>query len=496
MGLSQFAFLVSAVMKSITVSHLWAKGWGPLKKRIQQLLRENDLISSQQAIIVAVSGGSDSVALLYLLSTLYPDDERIAVYIDHGLRPSETVTERNLVQQLAKSLSATFITLTVDVAGEQQEKKCSLEEAARHLRYQALEKVRKQYKGQCIAVGHTSDDQAEEVLLRLIRGSGSAGLSGMALQNGFIIRPLLHESKETLRTYLNEHNIAYCEDSSNTDLRFLRNKIRHALLPNLEQDYNRSIRATLIQTAAILDEENKLLEKMTNQVFQKVCTQKAKQVTLDLAGINREHLALQRRIFEKICWQMSARPSFKQIASLLDLIHLQNGSEIHLAKGLRALKQQDSILFQYPEKKTGYRGPAIPRKIFSAVTISIPGTTSIPELGYELTIQQTTFTEGLLHQQDTLILDDSSVSFPLTLRHHHHGETFHPLGSPGSKKVSRFLTDQKIAAAEKGNFPVVLSASSILAVVGLRIDNRYRTQANTSTCLQLQWKKTEQSNLL
>lgn len=462
-----------------------------MKKRIQQLLRENDLISTQQAIVVAVSGGSDSVALLHLLSALHPDNECIAVYIDHGLRPLETGTERNLVQALAKALSATFVTLTVDVAGEQQAKKCSIEEAARQLRYQALEKVREQHKGQCIAVGHTSDDQAEEVLLRLIRGSGSAGLSGMAIQNDFIIRPLLHESKETLRTYLNRQNIAYCEDSSNSDLRFLRNKIRHDLLPHLEQEYNNSIRTTLIQTAAILDEENKLLDKLTDKVFQSSCLVNQEQLLLDYSRLLQEPIAIQRRIFEKICWQLSAKPSFKQIASLLDLTLSQNGTEIHLAQGLRAIKQQKSILFYYPVKEAGYRGSAILRKNFEAITIPTPGTYSVPELGYELTIRQEDFSAELLSQKNIQTLDNSDIPFPLTLRHHNDGETFHPLGSPGSKKISRFLTDQKIDATEKTNFPLLLADRSILAVVGLRIDHAYRTQANSSTCLQLQWKKTE-----
>jgi tRNA(Ile)-lysidine synthase len=476
-------------METITTTPIGAKGEEILKKRIQKLLQENDLLGTKEAIVIGVSGGSDSVALLHLLSVLRPHNRCIAVYIDHGLRPLETDAELKLVKTLAESFSATFLALTVDVAGKQKKKKCSLEEAARHLRYQALETVRKRYKGQCIAVGHTSDDQAEEVLLRLIRGSGSAGLSGMAIQNGFIIRPLLHESKKTLRAYLNEQNITYCEDSSNNDLRFLRNKIRHDLLPNLEQGYNQSIRTTLIQTAAILDEENKLLDSLTDKLFQKVCTLKPEQVTLDLATFPREHFALQRRIFEKICWQMAARPSFKQIASLLNLIHQQNGSEIHLSKGLRALKQQETILFHYPVKEAGYRGPAVLNKTFAAIIIATPGTYCIEELGYELKIRHTDFTGTLLQQPDTLVLDDLSISFPLTLRHHHDGEVFHPLGSPGSKKISRFFTDQKIAATERMNYPVLVADKTILAVLGFRIDNRYRAQVNTATCLQLQWKK-------
>lgn len=461
-----------------------------MKNRISHLLQQNGIFpDSKQAIVIAVSGGSDSVALLHILSSLYPETKCIAVYIDHGLRPRETPAERRLVETLAASCSATCISVEANVTKEQKEKKCSLEEAARQLRYQALEKIRKQYNGQFIAVGHTSDDQAEEVLLRLIRGSGSAGLSGMAIVNGFIVRPLLHESKENLRDYLNERAITYCEDSSNNDPRFLRNKIRHDLLPNLEQNYNKAMRSTLIQTAAILDEENKLLDKITHKVFLKSCLLDGEQLLLDLDSISKEHIAILRRLFEKICWQMSAKPSFKQIANLLNLLHSKNGSEIHLAKGLRALKQQNKILFCYPVKDTGYRGSVVLRKNFETIPIPCPETYCIPELGYALTLQQTIYNDSLLHQQNSLILNDSSVSFPLTLRHHFDGETFRPLGSSGSKKISRFLTDQKIAATEKMNFPVLLAYDEIVAVVGLRINHKHRIRANSATCLQLLWKK-------
>ncbi len=460
-----------------------------LEKRIRHFLLEKELVNDKQAIVIAVSGGSDSVALLHILSALYSENKRIAVYVDHGLRPHETPAEQKLVEALANECSATFVAFSVDVTKEQKERKCSPEEAARNLRYQALENIREQYHAQCIAVGHTSDDQAEEVLLRLIRGSGSAGLSGMAVKNEFIIRPLLNESKEALRDYLKKQKLSYCEDSSNSDLRFLRNKIRRDLLPNLEQNYNPSMRETLIQTASILAEENRLLDSLSEKVFQQSCISDKEQLTLHLSTISSEDIAIKRRLFEKICWQMSAKPSFKQISNLLNLVNLQNGSESHLANGLRAIKQEQNILFHYPSNEPGYRGSAVPLKSFATITIPTPGTYVIPELGFELHIRQTDFHESMLLQTNTQILDDASVSFPLTLRHHLDGETFHPLGSPGSKKISRFLTDQKIAITEKKNYPVLLANKTIVAVVGLRIDHSCRIRSNSSTCLQLQWKK-------
>lgn len=469
-----------------------------MKNRTRQLLNSYKLIRSDAPAIIAVSGGSDSVALLHLLSSFFPGITRIAVYIDHGLRPEETPAEKELVSKLAVECSASFVSVQVDVLLEQEKTHSSLEEAARNLRYDALETIRYKYNGQCIAVGHTADDQAEEVLLRLIRGSGSAGLGGMAIKNKYIIRPLLQESKKTLRSYLKENNITFCEDSSNTDTRFLRNKIRQHLLPILEQDYNKSIRHTLLQTASILREENDLLEHVTNKAFLKLTSGNAEQTIIDTTPLCKEHVAIQRRVFEKICWQMAARPSFKQITSLLALLHATNNSELHLTKGLRAIKQQGTILFHYPSESPGYRGSAIPDKTFPELTIHTPGRYPVPKLGYELLVELCPCppTKEQFQRSNILLLDASAISYPLILRSHKSGETFHPLGAPGTKKISRFLTDQKIPAIEKAYYPVILSDKKICAIAGLRIDHNFRTSDNSRECFQFQWRRINNSNSL
>ncbi len=460
-----------------------------MKEHIRQIIEENQLLNDKQPIIIAVSGGSDSIALLHILSSLYPSLKRIAVYIDHGLRPHEVAAEKLLVEQQAMSLAATFVSQEIDVASAHKQQKCSLEEIARKLRYKALETIRRKYQAQATAVGHTSDDQAEEVLLRLIRGSGSAGLGGMAMQNGVIIRPLLQESKKSLRKYLQRHSISYCEDSSNNDTRFLRNKIRQDLLPHLEQEYNGSIRKTLLQTASILQEENKFLKRECDALFKKLCSATHNSISLSLSPFSPIPLAIQRRIIEKICWQLGVKPSFPHITALLALAEGQTGTEIHLAKGLRAIKERDTILFHFPATATGYRGPAVPEKTFPPHPIPSPGRYTIQEIGYKLTIKYLTYNKELLREKDNLLLDSEKILFPLLLRQHRDGESFHPLGSPGRKKIARFLTDQKISGLEKANYPVLVQGTIILAVMGLRINHHYRIREKTKTCIQLQWRK-------
>lgn len=462
----------------------------PLKTQTLHLPAIRDQLKLSSApIVIAVSGGSDSIALLHILSFLYPKNRRVAVYVDHGLRPVESKVEEKLVAQVAKLCGASFIKRQVDTPTTQREEGLSPEEAARNLRYQALEAVSKEKQAQCVAVGHTRDDQAEEVLLRLIRGSGAAGLSGMAERSRNIIRPLLEYTKATLRAYCTAHALPYCEDSSNNDLRFLRNRVRHDLLPALEKNYNQSIRSRLIQTSSILREEDKLLESLSSELFKTVSEDRNNRLALKTKELMEAPIALQRRIFEKSCWHMESRPSFTQIESLRDLLVAKTGTELHLSRGLRAIKERQRILFLYPAQKHGYRGSATPDKHFPPLTIPGPGNYSVAPLGHELIITESPYSETLLQDPALQVIDAAAAPFPFTLRHHAAGERFHPFGSSGTRKISRFLTDQKIAAIQKPDFPLLLSGKTILAIVGLRIDDKCRTHPNTLTCLTLQWKK-------
>jgi tRNA(Ile)-lysidine synthase len=324
-------------------------------------------MQSGDTVMVAVSGGPDSVALLHILCSTLLQVRFIAVYVDHGLRPAETGAEIELVQALTRQLQAGFELVTVDVKGTARQNGTSIEETARTLRYQALEAMRLQYRGTAIAVAHTADDQAEELLIRLIRGSGRKGLSGMQFQNDRIIRPLLLESKDTLLHYLQAQQIPFCIDSSNLERAYLRNRVRLDLLPYLQEHFNKSINQTLLQTGQILQDEEALLEEMADNAWQQVARKVETQpitpetpphsIQINTKEFCTCHPALQRRILEKCCWQMEARPQFRQIALLLDLLHTgQTGAQIHLSQGLRAHKTRQDVIFSYPVGKRSYRG--------------------------------------------------------------------------------------------------------------------------------------------
>ncbi len=342
-----------------------------LRQQVSDLITATIPLQTGDTVIVAVSGGPDSVALLHILGTAFSLIRFIAVYVDHGLRPHETGAEIALVEELARRIHAGFERIAIDVKTTAQQNGASIEETARTLRYQGLEAIRRQYRATAIAVAHTADDQAEELLIRLIRGCGRKGLSGMRLRNGRIIRPLLHATKETLLHYLQAEHIPFCIDGSNLERTYLRNRVRLDLLPYLQDHFNASIRQTLLQTAQILQDEEALLEEMVDKAWQEtVIILDAQPVTagtppwtmeLDTQLFCRHHNAIQRRILEKCCWQMEARPQFRQIELLLNLIHnRRTGAEIHLNQGLRARKTKKTVIFGYPAGKCSYRGRYTP----------------------------------------------------------------------------------------------------------------------------------------
>ncbi len=472
-----------------------------LLRRVENLIREKGLFRAEDCVIAAVSGGADSVTLLHLLNDIPLPIKIIAVYVDHGLRPQETGNEIALIENFCTLLHLDFETVRVDTYAKKKELKTSLEEAARIVRYQALEEMRIRHDATAIAVAHTADDQAEELLIRLIRGTGRKGLSGMKLQRGRIIRPLLKETKTSLLNYLNEKNIPFCQDSSNLNRIFLRNRVRLDLLPYLEEHFNSSIRQNLLQTTDILIQEEELLESLTQKKFEKVVQiynggdippgQIPKKIVVDIPSFQACHSALQRRILEKICWLMATKPGFRQIQQLRHVIQNgKNGAETHLKEGLRIEKKGPAALFSHPRGRKSLRGTLSAKGVTIYKEIPEPGVYTIENTGMSLSVQVLEKTPGYEIGKG-LQLDAEEIRFPLLLRTPLPGERFSPLGMMGSKKITRFLSDKKIPVSSRYLFPLLISAEKILAIAGLRIDNRFRLRTATKNTLIVDWKKTD-----
>ena len=337
----------------------------PLERAVRQALVSESLLEKRGRVLVGVSGGPDSMALLHILAVLRAEFGLMLVvaYIDHGLRPEETPAEWACVQEAAARLELDCARVRVDVAGAAAAGKMSLEHAARALRYQAFADLSRQWATDALAVAHTADDQVEELLLRLFRGGGGKALSGMRLQSGRLIRPLLAVRKAELLAYLADKGIGFCFDSSNDNRRFLRNRVRHELLPLLEAQYDPGIRQALLKTAANLREDEDWLEHQLSLSWDQTVELRVPANADSVVCILRRdpfrclHAALQRRMVEKLLWTIGDTTRYEHIMAVLVAARSgRTGSELHLSRGLRVGVSRDQLKFSYPQGHGPWRG--------------------------------------------------------------------------------------------------------------------------------------------
>ncbi len=466
-------------------------------EHFQNILLDFSLIGRHDRVIVGVSGGPDSVALLSLLSKCDLDITLIPVYVDHCLRHQESKKEQDLVTDLANRYKLHHEIISIDVRGYQTDHHTSLEESARILRYRALENQRQKHNGDCIAVGHTADDQVEEFFLRLLRGSGAKGLSGMAMKSGNVVRPFLTTTKKDLLEYLHTTGIKYCLDSSNTDLSILRNRVRHELLPLLEKRYNPSLRRTVLQTGEILQGDDYFLDIIVHQRINE-CFRTHSPTSLsllvgeiDLVHFLGQDLAIQRRMLEKIIWKCGSRPSFHHIEEIITTASQgRNGTELHLPKGLRLVKSKALLQFLGPLQQHDRRCSSLSFQL-DPVAVDCNQRHFFPELGRELHLQKQNQPVSKMTEQ-TIVLDNNKISWPLFVRSPAPGERFSPKGMRGTKKISRFLTDLKIPRPERFQHPVLVSNEAITAVLGLRADNAFAPDQSTREWLVVSWSPLSQ----
>lgn len=464
-----------------------------LEEHTLEYIRDFILLKSGDRVVVAVSGGPDSIALLHVLATLAGElsIKLCAVYVDHGLRPGETAAERELVAVMADKLGVEFKSGRVAVSDYAAAHGMSIEAAARYLRYEFLEKMAEELGGAVIAVAHTADDQAEEVLLRLLRGAGRKGLAGMVPVNyRGVIRPFLGVPKGRLLDYLDKHALSFLEDSSNTERDFLRNRVRLDLLPYLEEHFNPAVRQTLLRTGEILGAEDDLLDRLAGDLYLQAVTEDETGVLIiDIALLLEDHQALRRRVVERAMVAVEAQPSFHHIDRVLQLAASgENGRELHLSEGLRVLRREGQLDFSYPAGRVGHRQNLAESKAVSFnINIDGPGLWPVAEAGFSIKVE----VGDEVPERDELMemtsdyLDMAGIDFPLTVRSPEAGDRFHPLGAPGSRKVADFLADRKVPRERRCRVPVVLNRERILALSGFRVDHRYRLLDNTKEVLKM-----------
>ncbi|MFC1984581.1 tRNA lysidine(34) synthetase TilS [Chloroflexota bacterium] len=466
-----------------------------LQKRVLNFILENKLVSGQRCLLVAVSGGPDSVCLLHILVGLQEElDIRLHVaHLNHQLRGAESEADAYYVSDLAHRLDIPVTIEQRDVRAYQARQHLSLEEAAREVRYTFLAQVAKSIGVNRVAVGHTSDDHIETVLMHLIRGAGTTGLRGLRPSSPWqssgsgltIIRPLLPVSRQETAGDCRNHQLMPRIDTSNLSLSPLRNRIRHQLMPLLES-YNPRVAEALLRTARIASDDLAFLDKETDRLWSRIVQKQGNNITLDREGFLGLPSALKRYLLRRAIGGLLGDLKdieSRHIEEITDALTKPVGKRLNLPDGLIFSIEHDKYLLGPGQAALS------PFPILDAgFPLKLPGETVLPGWHIETTIiSREQMTEK--DEDFTAYFDRNKTNDKLLVRPRQPGDRFQPLGMSQSKKLGEFMIDAKIPSAWRQRIPLVCSPQHILWVVGWRIDERAKVTKNTKKIVRLKFKQ-------
>ena len=440
------------------------------------------------AVLVAVSGGADSVALVHLLYAL-ADEYSLNLAVAHlnpSLRGAESDRDAGFVADLAGRFNLTLFLEKKDVPALQRHWRLSPEEAARRARYEFYDAVASQNHFTKVALGHHADDNAELILMNLLRGSGPLGLSGISPVRGDrYVRPLIGLKRSEIIDYIVQRKIAFVADSSNADTAYRRNKIRHDLIPELEKSYNPAIVDSLNRLGEIMQAEDQWIANAIEPVFDDCVLEKgSNRISLALPQINAVDLAVGRRIIRTAILGVKKdlrRISFVHIDAIVELAQkAQAGVRLDLPEGLRVIKDSETltIIKMGPETSVD----VVPYRY----TLTGEGTTFIAEADTAIKLVEIGVDEVPDFGEagnSRAFFDLDRLQFPLVVRNFQPGDRFSPLGLDGTQKLKKFFCNHKIPARQRQRCPLLLSAGKIIWVAGHRIDNSVRLSARTRRVL-------------
>jgi len=429
-------------------------------------IEENDLIAENDRILLAVSGGIDSMVMSHLF--IKAGFRTGIAHCNFCLRGAESELDEELVRRFAADNGIVFYSARFETAAYAEEKGISVQMAARELRYKWFEETREKNGFSSIAVAHNLNDNIETLLINLIRGTGITGLTGMRPSADTIIRPLLFATRQSIENYCEGNNIRFREDKSNTETKYIRNKIRHLVIPVIKE-INPSVEVTLNETAERLSGAHEIISSFISGIRSKVSVTKKDSTVFNILLL-RPYLGNRTIIYELF------KPFGITGSQLNDLYHLisgRTGAQL-FSVSHRILKNRGALIVSEPgDERTGpvtfndlqdlRRHPAISR----VSIVSIPEWSDIPK------------------KKDTACIDLEKISFPLVIRKWHSGDYFYPFGMKGRKKVSDYFTDRKFSLIDKENTLLLESDGKIVWILGERLDNRFRITSSTKKALMI-----------
>lgn len=423
--------------------------------RVLRTIKEHSLIKSGSKVLVALSGGADSVALTHILHSISKElgITLCSAHLNHGIRGEEALRDEKFALEFSKSLGIECFIKRVDIP--KISNGISEELAGRNERYKFFNEICKEYEISSVATAHNKNDNAETLLMNFMRGATLGGLSGIPYQRGNIIRPLLDISREEIEEYCRQNNLSYVVDSTNLEEDYTRNKIRLSLIPKIQNEFNPSFISTVTSNAQYIFDDNDYIEKLT----QKEYNDNVKNGTISIKYITSLHRSIQRRIIYKmICASYGCNydVSSKYIEAVYNLLASKNsGKSVDLGNDVKACIEYDTLIIS---KKTNTNAE------FEYI-LPIDEEIYVKEAGIYIKAIYTDTDSG-----DCFSLSPDTV---IKVRNRRSGDVFFPSGMNGSKKIKEYFIDEKIPLSQRNKICIITFNDQIGYVLGKRRDRRF-----------------------
>ena len=450
--------------------------------QVNTAIKKYSMFSEKDRVLTGLSGGPDSVCLLHALNNL-KDGYKLslhAIYIDHGLRPDEIQSEIEFCKKLCENLGVPFITKSVDVISYASEYGLNKQEAARELRYKMFEDAALEIGSNRIALAHNADDQAETFFMRILRGAGQKGLSGIPPVRGKIIRPMIEIERKDIEEFLDGISQSFIVDSSNLKKDYFRNWLRLAVMPEFKLQNPELIR-TISRTSEIIREEDNHLELIVTKTLMKLIPKKTdRTIELFLVPLETMDRAILRRVLRRAVDAVKGLRGigFVHIEDIVELVKRGNsGDRIYLPKGIRVIKGYATLILtsEQPSKLGTY-------------SLNVPEELVLKESGILIKSSFVDSAEISCDGKSKVVIDAEKIKPPLVIRARKSGDLFYPFGFGKRKKLQDFFVDEKIPRDERDSVPIVLSGNDIVWIAGYRADERFKVMSETKKIVMIEIK--------
>lgn len=458
-----------------------------MMNKIKKFIEKYNMITTGDRIIAGISGGADSICLLFVLLKLREESgiEFAAVHVNHGLRGESAKRDEEFVEGLCRQHHIICMTFHENVELISRKRKQSVEEAGRDVRKAAFEKGLQEFQGNKIALAHHQNDNAETILMNLARGTGLRGLGGIRPVNGNIIRPLLCLNRNEIEKFLSEGTISYCQDETNAKDEYTRNRIRHFVIPVLEEQVNSQTVKHMYETAGMMWELQEYVDSQVDEAFEEcVDCQKDGSLLIRNSAFEKLSLFIQKSLLYR-CIALTAREgknlSAVHVEAVLELFLKQTGRSRSLPYAICARREYGGVVLA--KEAAAARG-------FEARELQIPGMTEIPE--YHLAICCEIFTKAsdfsvkhIPENTYTKWFDYDIIKSSLDIRTRRAGDLVVIDKSGNRQKLKSYFVNEKVPGEVRDQVPVIAEGEKILWIVGYRMSSAYQVGDKTSTILQI-----------